>query len=247
MEMNEARPTQSASQLIRKMLEDDFKKFPPRLMYTQYTSLTLDTVLEGIVRLGREVTPDFTLDEVGINAYAKALSWLLGFKHPEIDDPMKGIIVTGETGVGKTLMVRLLHEVSTRLGIHRPFYDGASSRVCMKPFLWNYETHALWHVKDYMGSDDGSFQALRWRVLHIGDLGSEPDTFHRYGNRSSLADLINQRSDMGYQSAPMIITTNLPWSELERYGDRAVSRLRGDCIEICMAGIPDHRTQKRQA
>ena len=224
MEMNDARPTQSASQLIRRMLEDDFKEFPPRLMYTQYTSLTLDTVLEGIVRLGREVTHDFTLDEVGINAYAKALSWLLGFKHPEIDDPMKGIIVTGETGVGKTLMVRLLQEVSTRLGIHRPFYDGASSRVCMKPFLWNYEPH----------------------VLHIGDLGSEPDTFHRYGNRASLADLINQRSDMGYQSAPMIITTNLPWSELERYGDRAVSRLRGDCIEICMAGIPDHRTQKRQ-
>ena len=62
MEMNDARPTQSASQLIRRMLEDDFKEFPPRLMYTQYTSLTLDTVLEGIVRLGREVTPDFTLD-----------------------------------------------------------------------------------------------------------------------------------------------------------------------------------------
>ena len=186
---------------------------PPRTVYDAYRGIKLDDALDYITELGKLREERFSLDNDAMAlGYAKAVSWLLALPHPEIDDPMKGLIVTGETGTGKTLLVTLLRDLSEMLGVQRAFYDGVgvNSRRTMKPFLWNGETHALWHMADLMNSTDGRYTALNYPVLHIGDLGSEPATFQRYGNKASLADLINQRSDYGYRDAPIVATTNLP-------------------------------------
>lgn len=234
-----------ASEFVKKIKEERTAGLPPRTVYDAYRGIKLDDALDYITELGKLREERFSLDNDTLAlGYAKAVSWLLALPHPEIDDPMKGLIVTGETGTGKTLLVTLLRDLSEMLGVQRPFYDGVNSRRTMKPFLWNGETHALWHMADLMDSTDGRYTALDYRVLHIGDLGSEPATFQRYGNKASLADLINQRSDYGYRDAPIVATTNLPWSELQRYGDRAVSRLRGDCIEVRLIGVPDHRMNR---
>lgn len=233
-----------ASDFVKKIQAERIEGLPTRQVYDVYKEIDISTAFSYIVALGQRATPNFELDEISTGAYIKAVSWLLALPHPEIDDPMKGLLVMGETGTGKTLLVTLLRDLSEMLGVQRPFYDGVNSRRTMKPFLWNGETHALWHMADLMDSTDGRYTALDYRVLHIGDLGSEPATFQRYGNKASLADLIIQRSDYGYRDAPIVATTNLPWSELQRYGDRAVSRLRGDCIEVRLVGVPDHRMNR---
>lgn len=217
-------------------------EFPARMTYAKYKGVTLSEAISLIIELGNCAVPNFALSPEEMQAYAKAVSWLLALPHTEIDDPMKGLIVTGATGTGKTLLVSLLWELSERLGVHRPFIDRDSGQRRMRPLLWNCSMHALDHVEDY--SNNGSYQAIRYNVLHIGDLGTEPDTFLRYGTKSSLSDLICQRSDMGYRDYPIVATSNLPWDEMrQRYGDRAYSRLRGDLIEVRLLG-KDHRTER---
>lgn len=217
-------------------------EMPARMTYVEYQGIGLSEAIALIIELGDRAVPNFALSPGEMQAYAKAVSWLLAIPHPEIDDPMKGLIVTGATGTGKTLLVSLLWALSEKIGVHRPFIDQDSGQGRMKPFLWNCAMHALGHVEDY--SNNGSYQAIRYNVLHIGDLGIEPETFLRYGTKGSLSDLICQRSDMGYRDYPMVITSNLPWDEMrQRYGDRAYSRLRGDLIEVRLLG-KDHRTER---
>ena len=229
---------------VASMARSKRSSLPHRTWSERYKDLDINTALGYLVALGRREsgTGYFHLGSENAPAYQKALAWLLALPHPEINDPMKGLIVTGSTGTGKTLLVRLLWMLAKGIDLHRPFWDGVSSKAKMEPLLWNYNAHVCDHVSSYIESPDASFSALRYRVLHIGDLGAEPESFSRYGTRGSIADLICQRSDLGYRDAPMIITTNLTWDEIHRlYGDRASSRLRNDLIEVQLTGT-DYRT-----
>ena len=210
-----------------------------RSVYEQYKELSQTKATKMAMLIGCELVENFYLSAQEAKSYSKAICWLLGFHHPEIDDPMKGLIVTGGTGTGKTLLVSVLRSLSERVGAHRMFLDRDSGKRKLKPFLWNCEMHALDHVEDYEKS--GEYHSIGHNVLHIGDLGTEPANISRYGTKSSLSDLICKRSDMGYKDYPIIITTNLTWEGIkERYGDRVHSRLRGELIEVSLLG-KDHR------
>ena len=64
-----------------------------------HRGIKLDDALDYITELGKLREERFSLDNDTLAlGYAKAVSWLLALPHPEIDDPMKGLIVTGETG-----------------------------------------------------------------------------------------------------------------------------------------------------
>lgn len=217
---------------------------PARSWNDAYHGITAEDALKALTALGKQVTPNFHVSPENIDAYEKAVCWLLALPHPEIDDPMKGLLVSGSTGTGKTLLVRLLYQLSKVLDLKRPFWDGGNSKEKLMPFLWNDTRHVSDHVSAYIESPNASFPDLSYRVLHIGDLGAEPENFSRYGTRGSIADLICQRADQGYRYAPMVVTTNLPWSEIHRlYGDRAYSRLQGDLIEVVLTG-QDHRQEQ---
>lgn len=237
----DSRPKYESVHSVAKRAESESRspELPARMTYAEYQGVNLSDAIGLIIELGNHSVPNFSLSPEEMQAYAKAVSWLLDLPHTEIDDPMRGLIVTGATGTGKTLLVSLLWALSEKMGVHRPFIDRDSGQWRMKPFLWNCAMHALDHVEDY--SNNGSYQAIRYNVLHIGDLGTDPDTFLRYGTKCSLSDLICQRSDMGYRDYPMVITSNLPWDEMkQRYGDRAYSRLCGDLVEVRLLG-KDHR------
>lgn len=247
MQLNDT-PTPTIGDILRSQAvasrDQEQAPQPLRQWSEDYADLDLNTALSYLVNLGRRESSlgFFRLSSDNVSAYRKALSWLLALPHPEIDDPMKGLIVTGSTGTGKTLLVKLLWMIAREIELKRPFWDGRKSKIQIAPFLWNYSQHVSDHVSDYIASPDASFPALRFRVLHIGDLGAEPETFSRFGTRGSIADLICQRSDQGYLDAPMIITTNLTWEDIRAlYGDRAYSRLRGDLIEVQLTGT-DFRT-----
>lgn len=192
---------------------------------------------------GMQTIAGFVLDEHCLNAYDVGLAWLLGTPHPAIDDHMKGLYIMGGAGSGKTTLVRLLRIMADGLGIERPFYDVPNQGYAYRPMLWSCDQHAIATAQHY--ADTGEYQGLHHRILHIGDLGAEPEVSLHWGTRTKpLADLICQRSDQGYYDSPMIITSNYHPEDLRsRYDDRCISRLLGDCIIIEMGGR-DRRQHK---
>ena len=203
----------------------------------------LETALYWMVQKGVQFVPGFALDEHCFNAYNVSLSWLIGSNHHAIDDHMKGLYIMGGTGSGKTTLVRLLRIMAYGLGVERPFFDTGSGEYLYKPMLWSCDQHAIATAQHY--AETGEYQGLHNRILHIGDLGAEPEETLHWGTRTKpLSDLICQRSDQGYYDAPMIITSNYHPEDLRpRYGDRCVSRLLGDFILIEMGGR-DRRTDE---
>lgn len=213
---------------------------PVRTIDPQFDGLTPTTALSWLEQLGRRHNPRFVITPEARPAYLTAVRWLLAHETSE-DTALKGLLIMGSTGSGKTLLVQLLWELSQGLGLQRPFRTRSDFRRTLRPLLW-YPSHAGDHVAGFVSSDGGQFPKIGSPVLHIGDLGTEPASFQRYGTTASLADLICQRSDFGYRDAPMIVTTNLtPDGLRERYGDRTFSRLMGDCVRIVLTGR-DHRT-----
>lgn len=212
---------------------------PPRRI-TRYAAELGDSlqvvVLSWMLQKGKQEVPDFALDEHCLSAYDVALAWLLGTPHPAISDHLKGLYIMGGAGSGKTTLVHLLRIMAAGLGVERPFFDAENKRYEYRPLLWSCEQHAIATAQHY--AETGEYQGLHNRVLHIGDLGAEPEETLHWGTRTKpLSDLICMRSDQGYYDAPMIITSNYHPEDLRpRYGDRCVSRLLGDCILIELGG-----------
>lgn len=194
------------------------------------------TALLWTLQKGVQTVPGFRLDESCLSAYDVALAWLLGAPHPAISDHLKGLYIMGGAGSGKTTLVRLLRIMAAGLGVERPFFDASNQRYAYRPLLWSCEQHAIATAQHY--AETGEYQGLHNRILHIGDLGAEPEETLHWGTRTKpLSNLICMRSDQGYYDAPMIITSNYHPEDLRpRYGDRCVSRLLGDCILIELGG-----------
>lgn len=212
---------------------------PPRRI-TRYASELGNSlqviVLSWMLQKGKQEVPGFALDEHCLSAYDVALAWLLGTPHPAISDHLKGLYIMGGAGSGKTTLVRLLRIMAAGLGVERPFFDAENQRYAYRPLLWSCEQHAIATAQHY--AETGEYQGLHYPILHIGDLGAEPEETLHWGTRTKpLSDLICMRSDQGYYDAPMIITSNYHPEDLRpRYGDRCVSRLLGDCILIELGG-----------
>lgn len=223
------------------------RAFPyERMMRSDCPLLTepepLDLALDLLMSIAQEEYPHFCIDQENLPAYTLALAWLLGLEHPDIDDHMKGLYISGNAGSGKTTLVRLLHLVSQSVDLHRPFYSERQGRFVYERMLWWEGSTALGIAQHY--AEQGELQGLYARLLHIGDLGAEPEETLHWGTRTRpLSDLICQRSDLGgYLHAPMIITSNYRPEDLrQRYGDRAASRLVGDCIHVQLTGADRRR------
>lgn len=216
---------------------------------------TFDDAFDILLELGRRETPAFDLSPDEIQAYRKALAWLLA--SPSCTNPFGGLYVWGPTGSGKTMLVRLLQRLSKLLGVHRPFWlydrDRDKWKVAYLPLLWSSATHGETHARDYTThyQETGKYLDEGRFVLHIGDLGAEPKEAQYYGSRSSvIASIICRRSDQHGErlSRPMVITSNYPPDALSGpnlYDDRTASRIQGDCVIVHLSST-DHRLASAQ-
>lgn len=170
----------------------------------------------------------FTLDDENEEAIRYALQWACA--HPKFDgDPGKGLLLMGQKGSGKTLLMRSLS-------------------ASIDPSL-RFETHNTRKVTSAYNcnGDKGLEPYLIKRHMMFDDLGDERKGQH-YGDRVEVMSLIIQERyelfiDHGIQTH---FTTNLSPKEIEdRYGERSYSRLRHQ-VNLKRVGPSENAKDRRE-
>lgn len=122
----------------------------------------------------------------------------------------QGLLLLGETGLGKTFLSSCIANEVLRKG-----YSVAFDSI--QNYLRSIE-------KEHFGKEQGDTleTLLNADLVILDDLGSE---FSSSFYSASIYNIINSRANMG---KPTIVSTNLSLEELqERYDDRIISRLLG--------------------
>ncbi len=202
--------------------------------------------LEYAQEVGSEILGyDYVIDEDNKATILNAIKWLYNQPFIAVDetmtgavegDPSKGLLITGDTGTGKTTLIRMLYALS-QFEEFQVFSMGKAH-----PLLWRERRAEEW-VFNYLAGDISSIKEIMYEVpvTCIQDLGTEPKEAVYMGTRMKvLKQIIEARGDL-----PMltIITTNLSLKKLEeRYEDRVYSRILGNYNILPLVG-KDRRLQ----
>jgi AAA+ superfamily predicted ATPase len=146
---------------------------------------------------------------------------------PIFAPPDKGLLILGNCGTGKTMMLKILSAKDDRTSISSPF-----------PGI-TYFT-AEWLVSQYQRSGEEflkDFESHKNAPMIIDELGGE--RFARfYGNDPVINDMLSHRYNVFKDYGTLtIFVSNLTMEELqEKYGDRISSRLYEMCEFVKCAG-----------
>lgn len=206
----------------------------------RHTPFKMATSLAVVCAIGRRRSPRFRLDADNRFAYENLVRWVHGdptmmCNDPETGkvihgDPCKGIYIAGPTGTGKSLALEVM---SAYCQIDRPIVElgGKSVRLTWKSIRADLicDTYAA----------EGNLRRFKdFPILCVQDVGSEPTEAMYMGNRvNPLREVLESRGDRA--DSLTLMTSNLPFTGQafrERYGERAVSRLRGMCNYLVMGG-----------
>ena len=206
---------------------------------------TMVELLDMLRYLGQHATTNFTLDGDNIYTYTNALRWIaaldgmrpLNVSGDEVNgDITRGLLITGGTGTGKSLLIRLLRTLSTAIHTQHLVYDPVAQREVWTDFLWA-DRHAIEYVSEY--NTNGYISNMNAAVVCIQDLGAEPKEGSFYGKKQNVIEqLISYRYDkQDGTRRTTIITTNLSLEDIRKeYGERISSRLIEECNILQLLG-----------
>lgn len=134
----------------------------------------------------------------------------------------KGVILSGRTGTGKTVLLESVIKVWNNHNKIKMEYIKSSKLI-------NCTTKS----EGYSNNLD-----FRMPFLSLDDFGAEPEEIKHYGQIiTPFIDIIQYRYDMNDKRKLLFATTNLtPKMISERYGDRTLSRLKGDNLILKLDG-----------
>lgn len=190
-----------------------------------------DTIWLLLKKLGKEINPQFTIDEDNFPTYSSIVMWILGNKNmracddinpsnklPVPGDVNKGLFISGPMGTGKTTAAKLAINL---------LQFGAKFILENKPLFGWVKTRADEIAESYqiIGSTEMPRTAS---LLLIDDLGTESSISSFMGsNKSPLKTILEYRGDRPRELIT-IITCNYSITDpemLDTYGPRVVSRM----------------------
>lgn len=200
----------------------------------------VNSELETIQFIGDLFADHFVIDADNSAQIIMLINYFNG--HNDYCDPSKGIMLRGNTGTGKTLLMRIFQKYA--------------SVVCKKGFkivqtrevLTKYMTAGMAGIGEYFYNNEptvtGGTENKAVRIC-IDDIGSEQFSANFFGNQVNLIqEVIYGRYDIfSYKGIQTHITTNLTPSKIEEaYGERVRSRLTEMMNDIVITGN-DRRKQ----
>lgn len=205
----------------------------------QYMPYDMEKALTAVKMIGQQLTPDFVIDEQNRFVYENLIRYVIGDRECKCLDPetkniipanhKKGIFLCGPCGSGKSMAMRVMSYYARGKGIIVGMYD-AYERKAHKIFIFGRQVRVD-QICDQFAETGKIRQYKDERILTIDDLGAEQMETLYMGNRVNLMrQLIEYRGDNIDQITSF--TSNLPMLHpqmVERYGDRAVSRLKAMC------------------
>lgn len=176
--------------------------------------------LDLFMYFARQVEPEFEIDESLKPIIRDLLDWLTNNPLGRFD-PMKGLMIVGNVGTGKTTLLKIIKEAGRVMRFPIDEFRETSFRITTMTeiatfFLKNGQPGL---VREYAQRECQAIDDVGNELKESQHMGNRANPFSiivelKYNNRGSLLHLLH-------------FTTNLNSQEMiERYGERTFDRLR---------------------
>ncbi len=174
----------------------------------------------------RIIAKPYQTDPDNQQALALIVKWIKGEETSKIINPLKGLVISGSTGTGKSLILDVLSFLGYMIQVQ---YQG-------KTFPLSFQVLHAQDLNQAFAKTGCLDSFVNRQVLCIQDLGSEARETLYMGNRQEvLKSVLEQRGDKRGQFT--FISTNLTENQIQDYyGDRVASRLKQLCNTIYLTG-----------
>ena len=193
-----------------------------------------------IKNLGKKRVANFYLNEIDIEVYRRVFTYLLLYKEFENIHPSyslnKGLLITGNIGVGKSVMMQILQEIPRKVNRYNIV---KAIDIAGKYSENGYDIVTKNSDKSFL-MENGALNQNKPFTICYDDLGTEQPYSSFYGNKINvLEQILLKRYDLFIShNMKTIITTNLLPEQIEDfYGARVRSRLKEMVNVINYPGI----------
>lgn len=200
-------------------------------------TIDYEMLMNSVAEFGKEKNPNFRLSDDDKNIYSMVLMYFNEDPRFEQISPSytlkKGLLIRGNVGVGKTMMMKMVLDFSLARYKYRPFKIIPCHSLSTEFIKNGAETITKNTTNSF------NYYSKKPVTICYDDLGAETLFSSHYSNKLNVMQMIlmgryEQFIEVGMKT---FITTNLLREEMdELYGYRIRSRLREMCNDIHYPG-----------